>query len=225
MLPGKDQYVNLHAHRTAASPQEWVLTSVSALELPEPGDIHTPCSVGIHPWDVHKVHTPDVIKNLQQTLKNPYVLALGEAGLDKFSNAPLAHQERLFQQQLHLAVEAHIPVVIHSVRTHQNLIEIRKSFPTALSMVIHGFHGGTQIARSLVKAGFMLSVGAQLMQSKKLQKAICDIPEESWFLETDESDIPIDEMYRFAAQIIGTDLMTLKARMIEQAHHFFTKAS
>ncbi|MCA1746808.1 MAG: hypothetical protein LC655_03865, partial [Bacteroidales bacterium] len=62
MLPEKEQYVNIHAHRCPAGKEEWVLRSLKSGEYPPDLDPCAAYSVGLHPWEVADMDVPNALK-------------------------------------------------------------------------------------------------------------------------------------------------------------------
>ncbi len=127
----------------------------------------------------------------------------------------------VFQRHLEIAEEAKLPVIIHSVRTTQELIHFNKAKPSAVPLIIHGFRGGIQEAGDLVRQGFYLSLGEAVLFSDKLQQAVKALPLEKLFLETDESEVSIVDLYTFIAEIRQITVTELQAHMIEKANSLF----
>ena len=84
-------------------------------------------SVGIHPWHIPATITP-VVRNEMNVLASlaghPQVLAIGEAGLDKLADAPMAVQMEVFEYQARLSVELGKPLVIHLVKAMSESAEV-----------------------------------------------------------------------------------------------------
>lgn len=70
-------------------------------------------AVGVHPHDAAKT-TPEYLLKLRQLAAAEKVVAIGETGLDFYRNiSPPAVQEKVFREQLQLAAELKMPVIIH----------------------------------------------------------------------------------------------------------------
>ncbi len=222
MLPRSDQYVNIHAHRRSANDREWVLTSMFAQDYPpeDPGSGHF--SVGIHPWHLFRFDTNEQLESVRIALEDPHVLAVGEAGLDTLAEAPMELQRSVFESQVELAQYANVAVIIHAVKTYHHFPEfVKNSQPTA-PMIIHGYRGSAQMAADLVDAGFYLSFGEPLLRrDRKTETLMRSVPLESLFLETDESDTPIEEIYQAAAGLLQMEVPALMEAMAANARTCF----
>ncbi|WP_445777939.1 TatD family hydrolase [Shewanella sp.] len=155
-------------------------------------------ALGIHPW-----YVPDDIDRaivlldamLQQYRENKRLVAVGECGLDKlhsWSNKQLL----LLEKQLHLAQTYQLPVILHAVKAHQELIHLLKRCRLERGGVIHGFYGNRQIAEQYIALGFKLGVGGLLLNpsAKKLRQTVTELPLEHFLLETDSPSMsPFDQ--------------------------------
>ncbi|MEX0981132.1 MAG: hypothetical protein WD577_12175 [Bacteroidales bacterium] len=76
-----------------------------------------------------------------------------------------------------------------------------------------------QLAEDLLKFGFLLSFGESLLEVDKAREAFAGVPLEKFFLETDESDVPIGEIYSAAAEIRGASVESLRLHMFEKSNN------
>lgn len=223
MLPEKEQYVNIHAHRSQAGKGEWVLRSLKSGEYPPDRDPHVAYSVGLHPWEIADRDVPNALKMVRLATENSQVLAVGEVGLDSFTEAPPELQMKVFEEQVELAVETGLPVIIHAVKTYQELISFSKSVRPSVPMIIHGFRGSVQLAEDLLKHGYYLSFGEPLLESDKVRDVFARLPIENLFLETDESEAPIGDIYIAAAELKCTTLSSVRLHMYEKTMNLFSR--
>ena len=77
-------------------------------------------------------------------------------------------------------------------------------------IIFHGFTGSPQLAGQLIRKGYFLSFGTALFRSPKTQEALRTTPDNHLFLETDEADTTIEEIYREAATLRNTPIEILK---------------
>lgn len=118
-------------------------------------------------------------------------------------------QKEIFAIHLEKALFFKKPVIIHCYKGWEEIIEATKKFP--YTKILHGFHEGIALTERLVREGFAFSVGeAILHQESKLAESIHHIPINRLFLETDESAIPIDQIYRQTANILKLEVENLK---------------
>ena len=143
-------------------------------------------TIGVHPHDVGKINntTYDELKKLAGDKK---VVAYGEIGLDYFRNiAPQALQMEKFGEQLQLAKELSLPVVIHARQAQAQSLEMIKSSGIRRG-VFHCFAGDYEMARQCLDWGFYLSVPGVVTfnKSKTMQEVVKKVPLASLLLETD----------------------------------------
>lgn len=173
-------------------------------------------SVGFHPYNVGKVDAEETHNKVRLATENPRVFAIGEVGLDKSIEAPLDEQMRVFKRQVEIAELADLPVICHVVRAFNEMIEFMKVEKPVVPMIIHGYNGSKQMAADLVSAGFLLSFGEAIAKEhSKVVEALQKVPVENLFLETDEGDLDIREIYHFAAEVKGISVDHLRVQIFE----------
>lgn len=211
-------YINIHGHRQANNIQEWVMMNLMARDYP-PDDIENGFySVGFHPYNVGKVDEEDTINKVRLSTENPRVLAVGEIGLDKSIKAPLDAQRRIFEAQVDIAEFTDLPVVLHVVKAFNEMVEFMKVHRPAVPMIIHGYNGSPEMAEALLNAGFMISFGEAIAKEhSKIVESLLLVPVDRLFLETDEGDLDIREIYHFAAEVKGISVDQLRKQIFENA--------
>lgn len=162
-------------------------------------------SLEIHPWRLTAENILLQIERMEESLSDQRVLALGETGLDKITACPFSLQMEAFENVVEMSELYSKPLIIHCVKSVDELIAAKKRMCPTEPWIIHGFRGKLQQAESLLRHGFFLSLGeyyhAQVAQ---------EIPIERLFLETDESKVPIDELYDRVAILRGVSSEELK---------------
>ncbi|MHB8139613.1 MAG: TatD family hydrolase [Smithellaceae bacterium] len=143
-------------------------------------------TVGVHPHDAAKANekTFDELKTLAE---DPKVVAYGEIGLDYFRNiSSREKQVEIFGQQLELAVDLKLPVIIHDRDAHEETLRMVKSSGVH-GGVFHCFSGDWAMARQCIDLGFYISVPGVVTfdKSKVLQEVVRQLPLDSILLETD----------------------------------------
>ena len=149
------------------------------------------CTQGLHPhegkeWnDEVKAH---VIKNLNT--KNKKIVAVGEIGLDfYYSKSPRDEQLKAFEEQLQIACDFDLPVVIHSRDADDDTIAVLKNFSTTLKRkgVIHSFTSGLELAKFTLNEGFYLGFNGIITfkNAENVRDALRITPMERFLLETD----------------------------------------
>lgn len=157
-----------------------------AIELAERYDC-VYASIGIHPHEVKDINSSDYdyLKNLAHHDK---VVAYGEIGLDFFRNlSPRDIQIARFREQLDLAHELNLPVIIHDRDAHKETLEFLKSWPGSRRGIVHCFSGDYKMAEECLDLGFFISfTGAVTFKnSEGLRDIVRKIPLENILIETD----------------------------------------
>lgn len=217
-MAGKRRYINIHGHRHANSIDEWVMMNLMAVDYP-PEDIENGFySIGFHPYNVGKVDEEETLARVQMAVEHPHILAVGETGLDKSIKTPMEDQLRIFEKQVEIAESFSLPVVLHVVRSFNEMIGFMKARQPIVPMIIHGYNGSAQMVEDLVEAGYLISFGEAITRDhSKISEALQRVPVEKMFLETDEGDMDIRELYRFAAEVKGVSEDHLRMRIFENA--------
>jgi TatD DNase family protein len=149
------------------------------------------CTQGLHPhegkeWnDEVKAH---VIKNLNS--KNKKIVAVGEIGLDfYYSKSPREEQLKAFEDQLQIAIDFDLPVVIHSRDADIDTMEILRKYSPHLKQkgVIHSFTSGLELAEFAIKEGFYLGFNGIITfkNAENVRDALKITPMDKILLETD----------------------------------------
>ena len=140
-------------------------------------DRHESCyaTVCVHPHDAAKA-TPEVYRRLEELVKHPKVVAVGETGLDyHYDFAPREVQRAVFIEQLRLARDARKPIVIHTREAWADTIAVLREYwaPAGIVGIMHCFSGGPAEAEEALALGFYLSFGGILTfpKSTAIQEA------------------------------------------------------
>ena len=209
----KSPFVDIHTHTEKGKDN---LIQVVNLDLNQPCPEQGFYSYGIHPWalDDADFQTEKALQSLEEKLKLPNIIALGEAGLDKMHKASFERQIELFERQIELSEALQNPMILHDVRSHNEIIALRKKHKTQQPWIIHGFSGTEQDIKQLIGQGIYLSVGESLLHpQRKIHKSFKFIDLDYLFLETDMAEIGVGKVYDAAAKILEMDLPTLQTRI------------
>lgn len=147
---------------------------------------------GIHPWWLGEV-APDALEQLEAELSQPAqgLVAVGECGLDLL-HGDYDGQRELFRAQVKLASRYNYPLLIHSVRTHDEVAALLKREHYGLPALVHGFSGSWQQAKRLLDQGLYIGVGGVIThdRARKTRDTIQRLPVSALVLETDAPDMP-----------------------------------
>ncbi len=174
-------------------------------------------SIGIHPKNIDPEYMERDLAIMDRVLaenRSRGVVAVGECGLDKFSLVDSATQEQVFAAQIHLALKYELPMVIHSVRSWQEIIRMKKLHARKQTWIVHGFRSSIEAAESLIRHNILLSFGEAITEEQSKARAVIgELDYDSFFLETDESTMPIESIYKSAAHLCGCEVEYLCERI------------
>ncbi|HPW97690.1 MAG TPA: TatD family hydrolase [Flavobacterium sp.] len=201
------KYYNLHTHTFTNNPKVVELVN----QYPWEFDNTIPqYSIGIHPWHIDENRLKQDLKTIEEKLALPECLALGECGLDKRIEIPIALQLEVFEHQIVLAEKFKKPLLLHLVAAYDELIALNKRLKISVPVVLHGFSKNEQVAKQLLDNGFYLSFGKYLLRNPELKTVFQSIPNDRFFLETDMIEETLEEVYVLAANYKGIDLEEMK---------------
>ena len=209
----KTPFVDIHTHIARANDN---LIQIINLDLNQTCPEQGYYSYGIHPWALDKAdfQMDESLNKLRENLQQPKVVALGEAGLDKMHKASFERQIELFERQIELSEALQKPMILHDVRSHNEIIALRKKHKAQQPWILHGFSGTEQDVKQLIGQGFYLSVGESLLHpERKIYKSFKFIDLDYLFLETDMAEIEIEKVYEAAANLLEMDLSALQTRI------------
>ena len=214
------QYIDIHTHRK----QEVDFIQIINLDLEQPCPVQGYYSYGIHPWalDNADFQLEEAFSLLKERLQSPNVLALGEAGLDKMHKESFEQQIILFERQIDLSETLQKPMILHDVKSHNEILALRKKHKAKQPWIMHGFNGTEQDIRQLTGHGLYLSVGESLLHSeRKIYNSFKHIDLGHLFLETDMAEVGIETIYEAAAKILDIDIAVLKRRLFANFAQLF----
>lgn len=159
-------------------------SSIKSLELADEFDfIYAAC--GIHPHEAEgcKQGYLSVLKKL--CLEDKCV-AVGEIGLDyHYDFSPREIQKQVFEQQIVLAKELDLPVIVHDREAHEDTFELLKRYKP--KGVVHCFSGSAEMAKEIVKLGMYIGLGGAVTfkNARKPREVAAVVPSDRLLIETD----------------------------------------
>lgn len=142
-------------------------------------------AVGIHPHDAKLVNAK-TLDQLRVLAHNPQVVAIGEIGLDYYRDrSPRPAQRRAFADQLALAAELELPVIIHSRDAHDDVMEQLRVWDGI--GVFHSYSAGPEHLDQVLELGFYVSISGPVTfpRADRLREAAALVPLERLLVETD----------------------------------------
>ena len=214
-------FVDIHTHNVKSND---ALIQIVNLDLNQSCPVQGYFSYGIHPWALDNVDSQieEAFALLEERLQSPNVFALGEAGLDKMHKESFERQIPVFERQIKLSEALQKPMILHDVKSHNEILALRKKHNAQQPWILHGFNGTEQDIRQLTSQGLYLSVGESLLHpERKVYKSLKNIPLEMLFLETDMAKIDIETVYEAAAKLLKTDINVLRAQIFSNFAKLF----
>ncbi len=162
-------------------------SSINSIELAKQYD-NIYASIGVHPHSASEV-TEETLDKFREMAKEEKVVAIGEIGLDYYyDNSPRDLQRKWFREQLKLAKELDLPVIIHSRDATQETFDIIKEAQDgSLRGVLHCFSGSVEVAMEYIKLGFYISIGGTVtFKNARVVKEVAEaVPLDKLLIETD----------------------------------------
>jgi len=162
-------------------------SSCKALELSKRYD-YVFCTVGYHPHHAKDLdrHT---LEELVKLAREPWVVGWGEIGLDFFrDHSPRQKQLAAFEEQLDVAAQMDLPVIIHDREAHKEIMGIlKRKQGVSRRGVFHCFSGDERMAMALVDMGFYISIPGTVTykNASVVQGVATKVPLEYLLIETD----------------------------------------
>jgi len=145
------------------------------------------CTLGIHPHE-GQIYTPEIGKFIEENVTKPWVIAIGEIGLDYYyEHSPHEEQKQAFRAQLEIAARTKMPVQIHTRDADEDTIAILKEFEGRVKGIIHCFTGTPWLAQEALKLGFNISISGVVTfkNAESLREIVRSMPLDRIHVETD----------------------------------------
>ena len=170
-------------------------------------------SCGIHPWYIQEEKVKEWLSHIEQLCRQQKIVAIGECGLDKNSEN-IKLQKDVLKAQIKLSEQYKLPVIIHSVKTHHRVLELRKTTLSRQPWIIHGYNGSIETLKQFARQNIFVSFGEKLIRyPDKMQQLLNQVNLDFVLLETDDSDISIVEIYRQFSKLLGMEQEELETKI------------
>ena len=207
---------NIHTHSIPSCTQQAIVSLPANTTFINPSI--TFASIGIHPWQLTEENAKEQWNSLQNNLKDKRIIAIGEAGLDKLKGPSMELQTVIFQKEIELAESLRLPMIIHCVRAHNELLQLKKIHNPEQPWIIHGFRGKPSVAQAYVKHGCWLSFGEKFQE-----EALRTTPINRLFIETDDTEVSIHHIYQHIANVQRISLKELTETINKNIQEVFFK--
>lgn len=147
-------------------------------------------AVGVHPEAVGELEVEDVSMLYSMAGSSDKVVAIGEIGLDYHykDNAPAEIQQEWFIEQIELAKELELPIIVHSRDAAQDTYEVLRDYDGGMfGGVLHSYTGAPELAQKYIDMGFYLGIGGMVTfdNAKRVAATVEKMPLERLLIETD----------------------------------------
>lgn len=146
---------------------------------------------GLHPMFIEQ-HQVNHLRELDEWLEREQPIAVGECGIDFYdSRVDEKWQLQLFTEQLQLANNHRLPLIVHVRKAMDEVISLLRK-QARFGGVVHSFSGSQQQAQQLHGIGFKLGIAATLSfeRAQKLRKVVAAMPDDALLIESDAPDQP-----------------------------------
>jgi TatD DNase family protein len=217
------KWVNVHTH-VKPDVNALCVQHVNASEF-VPGNTDEMYSVGFHPWYIEESTWKEKYKKLQKEVSDNSVVAIGESGLDKVCDTPFPLQLEVFSAMIDLSETVQKPLIIHCVRAFNEIVECSKKFQPKQRWIIHGFNRNQNIASSLLEQNIILSFGTEVLkENSPALEVLKSVSIDSFFLESDTSELKMELIYERAAMLRNESIEALKESLYTNFKSIFKNA-
>jgi len=214
-------FIDIHTHTFYQAPETTLVLNAFPNE-PEKLTLPVYLSIGLHPWHIQSDTWEKQVETVESAMVPANILAVGESGLDKTIKVPYDLQIRVFEAQLRIAQAHRKPMIIHCVRSYNELLALRKKSDLSLPWIFHWFNADFQIARELIRKNCYLSFGHMLFNDQsRAFRAFREIPPGHVFFETDDAGYSIKEVYEKAAFMRNMEIAELKKQIMDNFERCF----
>lgn len=193
------------------------------------------CSIGIHPDQAAEIaaqNSREYLEVIAQQLRYEKAMALGEIGLDYYYDdaSPREIQRKIFEEQLALAKDLDVPVIIHDRDAHQDTLELLQKYRP--KGIMHCFSGSAEFAKEILRLGMYIGFTGVITfkNARRAVEAAAEVPLDRLLVETDcpymapepfrgkrcDSTM-LGQMVQKLAQIKGIDPMKMAQQTCENA--------
>lgn len=162
--------------------------AVDSLKLAEKYRGFVFVTLGLHPTQVSELSDEEISKYIAFIeSRREEVVGIGEIGLDRFwikDEQELLRARKVFEEFLTLAEKLRKPVVIHSRKAEDEVVDVLSSY-SMRKVLMHSFTGSMTAARRALDQGYLFSVNYRVTNTKSMRKIAKNFPMEAILVETD----------------------------------------
>ena len=144
-------------------------------------------SAGVHPHSADEWN-PSTADHIRRALRHEKMLAVGEIGLDyHYDFSPRDIQKKVLDEQLSLAKEMDLPVILHDREAHGDMMDLLRAHRDGLKGIMHCFSGSYETARECLDLGLYIAFGGALTFKNAVRpiEVVQKLPADRLLIETD----------------------------------------
>jgi TatD DNase family protein len=162
-------------------------------------------SAGWHPWHINNYSLAKIEAKVEQA-----------SILNRAIDTPLDLQIEVLKIHLKIASKVNKPLIVHCVKAYSDIANLLKKYRFTLPVIFHAYNGNKIQTAQLLSYNSFFSVGNQSNALLSIaNQCLANIPVDRLFLETDDSDISIENQYLRASEKLQVTTDELK-KYIEQ---------
>jgi TatD DNase family protein len=213
-------YLDIHTHLRNVHPNALSVSSLAMDEILSSTLPSQHITAGIHPWWLEELSTEEISqlqKQIQKLLLDGKLWGIGETGIDRGYPESFERQKQLFLWHMDLSEKTGLPLILHSVRSGSDFLEILKEYKPKSAWIFHDFRGNENLLKDLLRLHHesYFSFGLSIDNSPETRKLLPKIPLDKLFLETDDQKhLDIHDIYLRASHHLGVELNYLKSQLI-----------
>lgn len=178
-----------------------------------------------HPWELPQDFDRKVFdqKFLELKASAKDIIAVGECGLDRVHEgiASIADQIYVLEKHFEWAEQENLPLIIHSVRTHSDILGLLKRRKFKGVFMLHAFHGNEVEMHEYLKYDVYFTYGAKILKNDQMLKIT---PRERLLLETgDQTEVSLEAIYEACAHSLGIEKEELEKKIYQNFLRVFNQ--
>lgn len=202
-------YLDVHAHQKSNETQILV-------------GVHTKA---VHPWELTLPFDRKRFDEQWEILKanTKDIVAIGECGLDRVHEgiASIDDQVYVLLKHFELASDLKLPIIIHSVRTHSDLLGILKKIKFQQPVMLHAFGGNEKEMHDYLKYDVTFTYGKRIFKNDSMLKIT---PLKNLMFETgDQAEFSIADIYQQGAKSLGMEVEKLEEQLYANFKRVFNQ--
>ncbi len=207
------KFIDIHSHQGREASKDVIIYSYNPgiNSSPSKGQLF---SIGIHPWSINDTDIEEHWNTLKENIQSNDLVFIGEAGIDLTINVSLKEQEEILLRHIQLSEEHKRPLILHVVKSQQEILKIRKESKAEQGWILHDYNGNKQMIEQCLKySGLYFSIGPRFFNSpnSKIAKDLMSIPIDRLLFETDDqTTFSIERIYTEYSKLSNIRIEELK---------------